>query len=500
VRSKMLLPTLAMFRNRRLFLRFVAAGLCLGSLLFWTFSPTSASSNLPLAAGGTSTPRGLPCHDLPGGQETLFILRTGATEIADRLPAHIATSLRCFQNHIVFSDFEERFQDENVLDALESVDPQIIANNQGFELYRRLQRDGRAGLSPSELSGNEAQALSDSGHSEIPGWKLDKWKFVPMVNRTLFEYPDMNWYVFMEADSFILWSTLQLYLSKMDPTKPHYLGVDTYIGDDPAFAHGGAGFMVSRPAMRMVVDYYAEHKAEIEARTDSHWAGDAVLGITFKNAGVPLTSVWPLVHGESTGHAFFARSGSPGVPKEYKQVWCYPAGTYHHMSSAAVDSLWHFEQKWLEQREKVRFRQIPRFHLIHSINYLSDTLFSTGHGRPPSQRYFQALRDAADVRRTDELGQSQRWKGDRSQLAWRVPSCMREGLNVQAVLIRPGWQMHDSCQPEVRDSLKRHYIRLDGGSRCGFRERYGTLRERRVRFSSRRCMSELAKDWRAGCN
>jgi hypothetical protein len=127
VRSKMLLPTLAMFRNRRLFLRFVAAGLCLGSLLFWTFSPTSASSNLPLAAGGTSTPRGLPCHDLPGGQETLFILRTGATEIADRLPAHIATSLRCFQNHIVFSDFEERFQDENVLDALEFVDPQIIA-------------------------------------------------------------------------------------------------------------------------------------------------------------------------------------------------------------------------------------------------------------------------------------------------------------------------------------------------------------------------------------
>jgi hypothetical protein len=365
VQSKMLLPTLAMFRNRRLFLRFVAADLCLGCLLFWTFSPTSSS--LHLATSSISTPRGLPCHSLPGTKETLFILRTGATEIADRLPAHISTSLRCFPNHIVFSDFEERFQDENVLDALDFVDPQIIANNQGFELYRRLQRDGRAGLAPSELSGSEAQALSDSGHAEIPGWKLDKWKFVPMVNRTLYEFPDMDWYVFMEADSFILWSTLQLYLSKMDPTKPHYLGVDTYIGDDPPFAHGGAGFIVSRPAMRMVVDYYSEHKAAIEAWTDGHWAGDAVLGKTFKDAGVPLTSVWPLVHGESTGHAFFARSGSPGVPKEYKQVWCYPAGTYHHMSSAAVDSLWHFEQKWLEQREKVRFPAISRIPSIDSI-------------------------------------------------------------------------------------------------------------------------------------
>jgi hypothetical protein len=334
-------------------LRFVAAGLYLGCLLFWTFSPTSSSS-LQFISDTSTAVRSLPCHELPGGQETLFILRTGATEIADRLPAHISTSLRCFPNRIVFSDYEEQFDGERVLDALEFTDPQIIANNQGFELYRRLQRDGRAGLAPSELSGSEAQALSDSGHNEIPGWKLDKWKFVPMVNRTLHEYPDMDWYVFMEADSFILWSTLQLYLSKMDPTKPYYLGVDTYIGDDPAFAHGGAGFIVSRPAMRSVVHCYSGHKAEIEAYTDRHWAGDAVLGKTFKDAGVPLTSVWPLVHGESTGHAFFARSGSPGVPKEYKQIWCYPAGTYHHMSSAAVESLWHFKQQWLEHREKVR--------------------------------------------------------------------------------------------------------------------------------------------------
>jgi hypothetical protein len=95
-------------------------------------------------------------------------------EIADRLPAHISTSLRCFPNHTVFSGDEENFQGERVLDALEFIDPQIVANNKEFDLYRRLQRDGRAGLAPSELSGNEAQALSDSGHAEIPGWKLDK--------------------------------------------------------------------------------------------------------------------------------------------------------------------------------------------------------------------------------------------------------------------------------------------------------------------------------------
>jgi hypothetical protein len=113
----MLLPTQATFRNRRLFSRFVAAGLCFGFLLFWTFSPTSSSSFQP--TGGTSTAvRSLPCHDLPGGQETLFVLQTGATEIAERLPAHISTSLRCFPNHIVFSNHEEHFDGESPPDAL----------------------------------------------------------------------------------------------------------------------------------------------------------------------------------------------------------------------------------------------------------------------------------------------------------------------------------------------------------------------------------------------
>jgi hypothetical protein len=50
--------------------------------------------------------------------ETLLILRTGATKIADRVPTHISTSLRCFVHHIIFSDYAETFQGKRVLDAL----------------------------------------------------------------------------------------------------------------------------------------------------------------------------------------------------------------------------------------------------------------------------------------------------------------------------------------------------------------------------------------------
>jgi hypothetical protein len=349
----------------------LAACICLSFWLFWNIS----SINIALPGVGGISKADLPsCKQLATeAHETLFILRTGATEIADRIPTHLSTSLRCFPQHVIFSDYAETFLGERVFDALEFVAPDIVANNSDFELYRRVKQYGRAGLDQSELSGNGSQAKSGTGHTEIPGWKLDKWKFVPMVNRTLYEYPDMKWYVFAEGDTFVLWSTLQAYLASIDHMQPYYLGSSTNLGDDPAFAYGGAGFVVSRPAMQMIADYYSAHKAAVEAFTQSSWAGDAVLGKVFFDAGVPVTDVWPLMHGESTSQALFARPYSPGVPKEPEQVWCYPAASLHHMSSDAVDSLWHFEQQWLEQRTNVSQSNFGDSVSVRSC--VSDTFF-----------------------------------------------------------------------------------------------------------------------------
>ena len=324
--------------------------ICLTFWIFWNIS--SLDIALP-SVGGVSKATLPSCKHSAENRETLLILRTGATDIADRIPTHISTSLRFFEQHVIFSDYAETFLGERVLDALELVDPDIVANKHDFDLYRRIKQHGRAALAQSELSGNQSQTPSSSGHTEIPGWKLDKWKFVPMVNRTFYEYPDMKWYIFAEGDTFVFWSTLHAYLASIDHMESHYLGSATNIGDNPAFAHGGAGFIVSRPAMRMIADYYSTHKADIESLNQKSWAGDAVLGKVFFDAGVPVKDIWPIVHGESTNQASSARPWSPGVPKEAEQIWCYPAASLHHMSPAAVDGLWHYEQQWLEERVDV---------------------------------------------------------------------------------------------------------------------------------------------------
>ena len=241
-----------------------------------------------------------PCQSLPGADETLVVFRTGLTELANRLPNHLSTSFKCFPNYLIFSDLEETFQGEHILDALEDVSVDTQENNPDFELHRRLRDGGRASLESSELAGSPDKYASKTGKTENPGWKLDKWKFLPMLNKTLHERPHMKWYVFTEADGFLLGSMLQQYLATLDSTKPVYTGRPMQIGDD-LFAHGGSGFVVSQPALRRVVDHYAAHKTAIESFTNSHWAGDCVLGKTFTDAGIPLIHAWPAFQGDHPG-------------------------------------------------------------------------------------------------------------------------------------------------------------------------------------------------------
>lgn len=131
------------------------------------------------------------CQNLPGADEVLVIMKTGSTELEARLPVQLSTTLQCFPNLMLFSDSAEVFQGHTIIDALESVSPSSKNNNADFELYRRLRAHGRESLALDELHGmpNEATQESRTGNAENPGWKLDKWKNLPMVNRTLHEYP-----------------------------------------------------------------------------------------------------------------------------------------------------------------------------------------------------------------------------------------------------------------------------------------------------------------------
>jgi len=57
-----------------------------------------------------------------------------------------------------------------------------------------------------------------------------------------------------------------------------------------------------------VVKQYEENQHEWEKFTDSHWAGDCVLGKAFKDAGIPLTPAWPIFQGDDIGNMNYGHS------------------------------------------------------------------------------------------------------------------------------------------------------------------------------------------------
>jgi len=327
--------------------------ICLTLFVYWhTDLAVRLSQPTQRSDGRQSDPPHLPCRGLQGADDTVVILRTGSTELDDRFRVHLSTSLRCYEHFLIFSDLEEHYNGQHILDALSTVNDDIKANHADFDIYRRIQSQGRAALEASELSGSPEAFERLGGNAENPGWKLDKWKFMPMLNRTIHEYPDKKWYVFIEADSFLLWSMLLQYLSLLDPTEPYYIGAGSCMGDH-LFAHGGSGFVASQPAMLLATQYYAANKAAIETLTDQQWAGDYVLGKTFNDAGVATTDAWPHFQGDYPGLVAYAGPDGRYAPAASLREWCVPTISYHHMSSDMIESLWAFEQQWINDHANV---------------------------------------------------------------------------------------------------------------------------------------------------
>ncbi|KIA75921.1 hypothetical protein HK57_00282 [Aspergillus ustus] len=282
------------------------------------------------------------CQSLPGIEDVLVVMKTGVTEALDKVPIHFKTTLRCIPNYIIYSDFEEDIEGVTIHDAFRNVSPAVKESVADFQIYNRLQKRGREGLESQDFADEANSAI---GKPNNPGWKLDKWKFLPMVREAYAHKPDAKWFVFMEADTYLSWSTLLSWLSHFDPSKPHYIGTETQIAD-VIFAHGGSGFIISNPAMKLVADEYTERADELHEYTDAHWAGDCVLGKVLSNVGVQLSFSWPILQNSNIGEL------DEFTTTFYRRPWCFPAVAFHHLTPSDVRFLHDFEQRRLAKSSK----------------------------------------------------------------------------------------------------------------------------------------------------
>lgn len=269
------------------------------------------------------------CRTAAGADKVMVVLKTGSTEVFQKLPIHFLTTFRCTPHYLIFSDLHQTIANYQVYDAIETVREDYKDNHEDFELYRKLKKYQKDGRDTGKLKGDK-------------GWNLDKWKFMPMMHETYrMSPPEIDWFVIIEADTSLSWTNLLQWLGKLNPNKLLYMGAQNSV-NDVEFAHGGSGFVVSRAAMKKMEDYrlkegYEAYDERWEATTASSCCGDEVIARALKEAGVPLTPAWPRIQGETVNTLDWT-----------KRHWCAPAVTWHHVSGSQIDAMWKYQTNWVQ--------------------------------------------------------------------------------------------------------------------------------------------------------
>ena len=269
-----------------------------------------------------------PCRVVPGADDVMVLLKTGATELYQKLPTHFLTTFKCMPHFMIFSDLAQEFADYPIYDAIESVSEHFRHEHPDFELYRKVRQHQREGQDISKLSGHGS-------------WNLDKWKFLPMMHKAFATAGEnIEWFVIMEADTSLSWTNLLQWLKTMDPQEPYYLGAQNVIGDT-AFAHGGSGIVISRRAADLLEETRVnegqfDYDEKWEELVSKACCGDEVIARALLEAGVPLTPAWPLIQGETVASLDWT-----------KDHWCTPAVSWHHVTPTEIDALWQFERTWI---------------------------------------------------------------------------------------------------------------------------------------------------------
>jgi hypothetical protein len=269
------------------------------------------------------------CDGLSNSTDILVVVKTGANEVYDKLPTQLLTALHCYEETLIFSDLEQQIGPYHVYDALDNVRDTAKLHDPIFDYYRTLQEYQKYGQDISLLRETSGRAA----------WNLDKYKFLHMLEKSWKMKPGRKWYVFIEADTYLVRSNLLSWLERLDPSHLLYLGSPTSVNGD-SFSHGGSGVILSGAAMSK----FAEGDEGVAARYDdamkNEQFGDYVLTKALRDKGVEFSKRWPMLQAEKPATIPFG----PG-PDTGTRHWCQPIVTMHHITPDEASRIWQFEQQ-----------------------------------------------------------------------------------------------------------------------------------------------------------
>ena len=303
--------------------------------------------------------------------EILIVCKTGATALWKRIPMHLSTTLSRTEltpNIIFYSDAPDKVLGHTVHDCLANSSEALKASAD-FDLYRRI---------PQAREGNlYLEGAGMEGDFYIPGgWRLDKYKFVPLIAHAAKEYRNRNikWFVYMEDDNYYFWNNLYKYLATFNPSTPFLIGSPAArLGED--FAHGGSGFAISAGAMEKTFWKDEDIPRKWEDYAKERCCGDQVLSHVMLEMGVPRYK------GEEDG--WFGLQSLPDYRIGFGDWnWCSPLMNVHKIHQADLSRLDGFEREFV--RVNVSLINMLKADVMKILTFVRTAEYNTPL-RPPFQ-------------------------------------------------------------------------------------------------------------------
>lgn len=212
--------------------------------------------------------------------EVILSRKTGHSVLFHRLPIQLMSPRPDIPYQYIYSDSSLELGDVPVVDILANLSDSL-KEQEYFSAYYKLQEAIANHVSPNDVEGL---------------YNLDRYKFLPLIGDMYRRHPDAKWYVSVDGDSYVFWSTLLRFLTHYDPEDHWFFGQadshDMWGANNTVWANGGAGYVLSKGIMDQT---YAKDPWGFENQWDGVIAstpgGDVLLAqAIYRSPGVRLNN------------------------------------------------------------------------------------------------------------------------------------------------------------------------------------------------------------------
>ncbi|KAL7787445.1 family 31 glycosyltransferase [Trichoderma ceciliae] len=330
------------------------------SSAYYPYSTFSDYDPVSIDAAGKSTAE--LCETFPKHLLSLIqpVLKMGHGEDRTKVEAQLDSVSACFRADelLIFSDLDERVRNYTATDILASLPPKYYDQEYNPDIGNYLLQ--------KELERNGTLDQDKEATKRVNGWIIDRFKFLPQIERAWLLKPGRPFYFFYETDTYVVWDNVFRFLSTFDPDTPVYMGSPSPGRHDRDrdiktwFANGGPGFALSRAAVKALIHRdVSPHGQYSGPSVTEEWlpllkdecCGDSVVGWSLWNNGVALQGYWPM----------FNPHPLHGIPFS-DRYWCQPVLTLHKTSPKDMVDVWKWEFGQRKHERPLLYSDYWHFH------------------------------------------------------------------------------------------------------------------------------------------